>query len=267
MHTQQLRDSAATHCSTLQHTAKILQPFATHCNTLQQTANTLRHTAHTQHITSRSIFSDRETSLQHTAAHCSTLQHTTLHCQTLQHSCNILCTHAAHHWDSAATHCGTLHHSTIYCCSIMLQCSAVLRSRVTHTAHHLKIGPERLRYSAGHQRMNRHYTLYLDTQLSIKIQHSHCHQQRCYHRHVLLRLHINESRHTCTSHGACVWVMAYMKESWHIWIRHVTYVGATTRPLAVLRQHIPFHLQINESWHMWMCHGTCVWVMAHINES
>ena len=196
------RQRTATYCKHIAHhlkmqTAEILQLFATHCNTLQHTANTLRHTAHTQHITSRSAFSDRETSLQHTAAHCSTLQHTTPHCQTLQHSFNILCTHAAHNYNSAATHCGTPQHSTLYC-------THTAHIYCTHTAHHLKIRPERLRYSAGHQGMNRHRTLCLDTQLSIMIQHSHCHQQRCYHRHVLLRLHINESRHTCTSHGACV---------------------------------------------------------------
>jgi len=65
------------------------------------------------------------------------------------------------------------------------------------------------------------------------------------------------------SHGTCVW------------IRHVTYVGATTRPPAAppssARAVAPTHqwvmARVNESWHIWISYGRYGWVMAHMNMS
>ena len=49
------------------------------------------------------------------------------------------------------------------------------------------------------------------------------------------------------SHGTYEWVMAYMSESCHIWISHVTYMS--------------------ESCHIWVSHVTCEWVVSHMSKS
>jgi len=100
-------------------TLKYCRNTGSHCNSLQSTAtlrnsnlyitvqqsqdgnpalkkHTLLHTA--ARCSNGSIL--QHSTLQHTAAHCSTLQHTAAHCSTLQHT---------------AAHCDLLQHTTTHC--------------------------------------------------------------------------------------------------------------------------------------------------------
>jgi len=113
-------------------TLKYCRNTGSHCNSLQSTAtlrnsnlyitvqqsqdgnpalkkHTLLHTA--ARCSNGSIL--QHSTLQHTAAHCSTLQHTAAHCSTLQHTaahCSTLRLTAAHYnaLQHATTHCNTL---------------------------------------------------------------------------------------------------------------------------------------------------------------
>jgi len=97
----------ATHCSALQRTAthcnalrrsaphsSALQHTAAHCNTLQHTATHYQHAAaHIHVMVQHKQLSVADTTLNHTAPHCTTLRHTAPHCTTLHHTARHYTTH------------------------------------------------------------------------------------------------------------------------------------------------------------------------------
>jgi len=60
---------------------------------------------------------------------------------------------------------------------------------------------------------------------------------------------------TCHTHHfpACFWKCTQIKESRHMWMSHVTYLGVTSH--------------VNKSCHIWMSHVTEKWVTSRMEES